>query len=193
MAYSKSLFTPYKTNSEPSMIHPVGSFREVGSTEVKPEIIAALKVIQEQYTFKMSNKTYERIPTEYPKFLKLYKTIENTYKTTLNYELRTLYLITLEGLQGAINSYSLNYANTELKLERALLQNTTDNLLSGINRVSVMNVPGKYTMNKSFTLAPIFSYYIMVHGMPENGSGFDESKLAILFSIFEKHGINPFQ
>jgi hypothetical protein len=195
--YSKSIFTPYKTNLEPSLIYPVSGpgGKGTGDFQITDEVIAAIKIIQQQYTFNLATERYEQIPTDYLKFLKLYKTIENTRKKTLNKNLQTLYLITREGLQGAMNAYSLNYSNTELKLERTLLQKTIEDILAGINRTAALtpDVGGKFTVKKTFTLAPLFSYYIMLYGMPAYGVGFDEYKLAVLLSIFEKNGIDPYK
>jgi len=179
------------------MIYPVGGPGGQGSNDfqITAEVITAIKVIQQQYTFNLATEKYAQIPTDYLKFLKLYKTIENTRKKTQNKNLQTLYLITREGLQGAMNAYSLNYSNTELKLERTLLQNTINDILAGINQKAALtaDVGGKFTAKKTFTLAPLFSYYIMLYGMPAYGVGFDEYKLAVLLSIFEKNGIDPYK
>jgi len=197
--YSKSIFNPYINKQDPSLLYPVGNPFSGSSTgsgfEITAEVIEAIKTIQQKYTFNMANQKYAKIPTDYLQFLKLYGTVENTYNKTRNQNLKTLYLITIEGLQGAMQSYSLNYSNTELKIERSQLNKTIEEILSGINKKKALTAEagGNFSIKKTFTLAPLFSYYIWLYGMPAYGVGFDESKLSVLLSIFEKNGINPYK
>lgn len=190
--YSKSLFNR-NTNMERSMINPVGVSTS-SQMFFSPETVRAIKAVQEFYTFNLANKSYSMIPTDYEKYLNLYNTVTTTYVKTMDLNLKMLFKITQEGLMGAINAYGLNFTVTELTLQNTILQKTIDDLISGVNVKSAIGKnTGNLSVKKSFTLAPLFSYYIMLYGMPEAGAGFDQSKLAVLLSILEKNCINPYK
>lgn len=178
---------------ERSVVNPVG----VAGSQVifSASTMAALKAVQQYYTFNLSKQTYDQIPTDYDKFLHLYRTIHSSYdKMHSNSNIQLLFKITMEGLEGAMNAYGLNYTVTELTMQNTTLQNTIDDILSGKNRKSALGSnTGQFTVNKSFTLAPLFSYYISLYGMPEAGVGFDKNKLSIILSILEKHCIDPYK
>jgi len=191
--YSKSLFNS-NTNMVRSVINPVG----IGSANglvFSLETYNALKAVQQLYTFNLANRTYDKIPTDYDKYLRLYHTVIMTKKRVGgNKNLQLLFQITEEGLTGAFNAYGLNYTVVELTLQNTLLQKTIDDILSGKNVKSALtNTTGQFTIQKSFTLAPLFSYYILLYGMPEAGVGFDQDKLSLLLSILEKHCIDPYR
>jgi hypothetical protein len=177
-----------------SVINPVG----IGSANglvFSLETYNALKAVQQLYTFNLANRTYDKIPTDYDKYLRLYHTVIMTKKRVGgNKNLQLLFQITEEGLTGAFNAYGLNYTVVELTLQNTLLQKTIDDILSGKNVKSALtNTTGQFTIQKSFTLAPLFSYYILLYGMPEAGVGFDQDKLSLLLSILEKHCIDPYR
>jgi hypothetical protein len=190
--YSKSLFNR-NTNMERSMINPVGVSTSP-QMYFTPETIRAIKAVQEFYTFNLANKSYSLIPTDYEKYLNLYNTVTASYVKTMDLNLKMLFKITQEGLMGAINAYGLNFTVTELTLQNTILQKTIDDLIAGVNVKSAIGKnTGNLSVKKSFTLAPLFSYYIMLYGMPEAGVGFDQGKLAVLLSILEKNNINPYK
>jgi hypothetical protein len=104
-----------------------------------------------------------------------------------------LFQTTIEGLSGAMNAYGLSVDKTELKLKITLLEKTISDMESNVNVVNAVTASnGQYSLKKSFTLAPLFSYYIMLYGLPEAGVGFDQNKLSILLSILENQCINPY-
>jgi hypothetical protein len=189
--YSKSLFNQ-NTNMVRSVINPVG----VSNSQMtfNMETYEALKAVQEFYTWNLANKEYAKIPTDYNKFLRLYYIITGQLKKVSNKSLKLLFQITEEGLQGAMNAYGLNYTNIELTIENASLKKQIDDILSGRNKKHAFHSSGgHFTLKKSFTLAPLFSYYIMLYGMPDPGVGFDQDKLAVLLNILEKNCINPYK
>jgi hypothetical protein len=49
------------------------------------------------------------------------------------------------------------------------------------------------SITKTFTLAPIFNYYIIIFGMPAYGVGFDPVKVYFLEQILKNMGVNPYQ
>jgi hypothetical protein len=193
--YSKSIFGYGRSMCGPSVINPVGCGYGNGYTNfiITDEVLNALKEIQHDYTLPMSTENYSAIPTDYNRYLRLYGILDSTIPKVVNGELKLLLLIAQEGLTGAVKSYGLNYNNIELSLQNALLRQTIDDILSNKNVVpAISSTRGQFTINKSFTLAPLFSYYILLYGMPAYGEGFDESKLAVLLSVLEKNCINPY-
>lgn len=189
--YSKSLFNR-NANMERSMINPVGL--PSSTLSFTNETIIAIKAVQAFYTFNLANKSYSMIPTDYSKYLNLYNTVTTSYLNTMDLNLKMLLKITQEGLMGAMNAYGLNYSVTELTLQNNILQKTIDDLIAGVNlKPAIGKVTGNLSIKKSFTLAPLFSYYIMLYGMPAAGVGFDQSKLSVLLSILEQNGIDPYR
>lgn len=193
--YSKSLLTQSVSVGNRSFINPTSSATVdfYGQTTFTNETYLALKAIQQLYTFNSAEKNYENIPTDYNKYLYLYRIVHTTYQRITNASLRLLFQITEEGLLSAINSFDLNYLNTELVQRNSELQTTINQLTSGINVRSVIKTDiGNVSFQKTFTLAPLFSYYIMLYGMPESGVGFNQDKLANLLYIMETNNIDPY-
>ena len=190
--YSKSLFTR-NSNMERSVINPVGL---AAGTQLifSLETLNALKAVQQYYTFNLAQQTYEKIPTDYNQFLRLYHVVSTSKAKITNKNLKLLFQITEEGLTGAMNAYGLNYTNIELTMQNNILQKTIDDILSGKNKKNTFgNNTGQFTLQKSFTLAPLFSYYILLYGMPAAGVGFDQDKLSMLLTVMEKNCINPYK
>lgn len=190
--FSKSLFNR-NVNLERSVINPLG----VPNSQwlFSQETINTLKAIEEYYTFNLANKTYDKIPTDYNKFLRLYNSIHASYlKASNNSSLKLLFLITQEGLVGSMNAYGLNFSNVELTLQNQLLEQEIEDILSGKNKKPALGAnTGQFTIQKTFKLAPLFSYYIMLYGMPAPGVGFDQDKLSMLLKILENNCIDPYK
>ena len=190
--YSKSLFTNH-TNLPRSVINPVG-IPSSGFFVLSNDTLKALKAVQEYYTFHLANKSYDKIPTDYQKFLHLFHTIRASYNKAGSQNIKLLLKITEEGLVGSMNAYGLNFTAVETKLQNTVLQQTIDDILSGKNVKNAFGgSTGHLSIQKSFKLAPLFSYYILLYGMPEPGVGFDQNKLSLLLNIFEKNGMNPYK
>jgi hypothetical protein len=47
-------------------------------------------------------------------------------------------------------------------------------------------------MVQTFELAPLFTYYIKMYGIPAPGVGFDPVKLNIVLTALENMGIDPY-
>jgi len=188
--YSRSLFTS-NVNTERSMINPVG----VANTQLSfsNETVTAIQAVQKLYTFHLANTSYSEIPTNYNQFLYLYGVLVKSINSISDKNLKLLFQTTIEGLSGAMNAYGLSVDKTELKLKITLLEKTISDMESNVNVVNAVTASnGQYSLKKSFTLAPLFSYYIMLYGLPEAGVGFDQNKLSILLSILENQSINPY-
>ena len=142
----------------------------------------------------MAKAAYGSIPgAKINEYFELFETIQHYLNTSHCSDINLLLKIAEEGLQGSINSYNINYINTTLKFNNAQLQKSNNEILAGINSVNaISNTSGQFTLTKSFKIAPLFSYYIMVYGFPAQGVGFDQNKLSILLEILEDKDIDPY-
>ena len=52
---------------------------------------------------------------------------------------------------------------------------------------------GEFVITKTFKLAAVYSYYIILYGLPAFGVGFDTTKLTLLVDILRRQGIDPFR
>ena len=196
--YSKSFFNSNSTTSR-SMINPVRpssySYENTNySFDLPTNTVEILNTVEKNYTSNLASKNYMNIPNDYETLLKLYNSllIANSNYTN-NPGLNVLFQIAEEALLGSMNAYGLNFTNIETLIQNAMLQRTIDDMISGKNKKNAYNnSTGNLSVKKSFVLAPLFSYYISLYGMPEKGVGFDQKKLAMLLAILEKNGINPY-
>jgi hypothetical protein len=184
-----------------SVINPVGGFPldtgggfGGGSLSLTQEQIDALDTIERLYTSRLANKTYETIPTDFVKYLKLYDIVSKMrIKYFSNYAIRVLLDITNEGLTGSLNAFGLNTLNVELSLQNNYLQEVIEELISKVNVKEMFDEnTGTISMTRKLELAPIFKYYIKIYGMPEIGVGFDPAKLNLVLAALENSGIDPY-
>ena len=165
-----------------------------GETKMSDADYALLRRIEQEYTSQTANRTYENIPTSFDEYLKLYQKVLNLKrKYRKNRYIDLLLLITAEALTGAINSYGLNIHAIEIDVQNCFLQNVIDELLSKQNvYTAYSDIRGTISMNKTFRLAPLFTYYIKQYGLPAQGVGFDPKKLSIILTALENSGIDPY-
>jgi hypothetical protein len=80
-----------------------------------------------------------------------------------------------------------------LNIQNILLNNKLQDIIANKNDQCAMdNTNKKITLQKTFTLAPIYSYYISIFGLPEKGEGFHPQKISMLLSLLDKYKINPY-
>jgi hypothetical protein len=189
---SRSLFNSNITK-ERSLINP-NLTGNIGSVfTFTNETILAIKAVQQYYTVNLANQTYGNIPTNYNQFLYLYGILINTISNVKDANLKLLFQTAIEGLSGSINAYGLNIDKTELKIKINFLEQTITDMESNKNVFNAITTcAGQYSFKKSFTLSPLFSYYIMLYGLPEEGMGFDQAKLSVLLNILENNSIDPY-
>lgn len=193
--YSRNLFGMQTSEMTRTLIEPLGKSSASNSGTIlslltfTTEVVNAIRAIQQEYTFHLSNKDYTLIPTNYERYLELYDVVEQSINlTSYNPDLQTLFIITKEALRGTIYVYDLYVRNLRLRVQNDNLQRQVDNTNTRIGLES----SGSLCLTRSFTLAPIFSYYILVYGMPSQGQGFDETKLNLLVPILEENNIDPY-
>lgn len=163
--------------------------------ELPKPTMDALTIIEKFYSSKLSTAAYASIPgANMNKYFELYETIQDSIKNNNCPDVSILLKIAEETLHGSLNAYNLNYINTTLKISNAQLQKSNNEILEGLNTVkAVSNTSGQFVLTKKFTLAPIFSYYIMLYGFPAQGVGFDPNKLTLLQEIMENNGIDTYK
>jgi hypothetical protein len=154
-----------------------------------------LKVIQTFYSSKIKDKLYEQIPNDYDKYIQLYYAIDRIKAKITNKKLLTMVQIAQDTLMGAINAYALYGTNIALTIDKVGLKKTIEDILSGKNEkfIEMAQATGQLTITKTFKLAPLFNYYIIVYGMPAFGVGFDPIKIKFLTDVLVQNGINPYK
>ena len=178
---SKSLINPVSTSSQQEL--------QFGS-----DLLNTLQKIETFYVGKMALRKYLEIPSSVPAFLSLNDTMLNAISKQKNTNLRLLFQIARDGMDGALNSKGLFSENADLNIRVLMLNKKNDEILSGKNEMKTIgSTTGQFTITKTFKLAPIYSYYIYLYGMPAYGVGFDATKLSLLATIMQKYGVNPYK
>lgn len=192
MSRGKSLMTGAQNTSK-SMINPVSTSSQQ-ELQFGADITNALKRIETSYVEKMALRKYLEIPDSLPAFLALNDTMLTAISNQKNTNLRLLFQIARDGMDGARHSKGLFTDNAELDIRVLMLNKKNDDILSGKNEVKTIgNTTGQFAITKTFKLAPVYSYYIYLYGMPAYGVGFDATKLSLLVTILNKYGVNPYK
>ena len=161
--------------------------------DLSQNVIDVLDEIDTRYTSNIANQQYQLIPADLERYLVLHNTVYDTQLRQTNTNIVKLFKITNDGLHGSINTYALYTSNIQLSLNNILLQKKIDEILSGKNEQQAMsNTTGQFSATQTFVLAPLFSYYIVMYGMPAYGVGFDPVKLSIISNILVENGIDPY-
>jgi hypothetical protein len=203
-SYSKSMFFNNMISySEKSVLNPVGVRRVnnattttiiVNETQVTDAELESLREIEEYYTSNLAGKTYTQIPTDFTRYLKLFDIVNKArIKYNGNTALSLLFQITTEGLTGSMNAFGLNTLNVELEIQNTWYQEQLQEIINGVNVNPAFDQnTGTLSMMQTFELAPLFTYYIKMYGIPLPGAGFDPVKLNIVLTALENMGINPY-
>jgi len=197
MSVSKSLFNnAIIPSSTRSLYNPI--YQANGTTDMilfNSAFIKTLQTIENFYVNFMATKQYEKIPSDYQRYVGLYVTMQKIILKTSSPQLKLLFRIAQDALIGAINSYTIYGDNLLLKLDKTNLQNKINDILSNKNEklVELANTSGQLTLKKTFKLAAVFNNYILIYGCPAYGVGFDPAKIDFLANILRKMGINPFR
>ena len=183
------------------MLNPVGIPRATnggsgGGSNISITLaeLEAIISIQTLYTANLADKKYTDIPVNFTQYLKLREIANNAVTKYSNIPaLSILFQITVDGITGSINAYSLNTLNTETQVQNLYLQTTLQEVINGVNVTKAFDeTSGTLSMQQSFQLAPLFRYYIRLYGVPEPGVGFDPTKLALILTAMENSGIDPY-
>lgn len=153
----------------------------------------AIERARTEYTTFLANRQYQSISNDLNKSLLLYDEVYQQKAKATNSNLLILLQITMDGIQGTMNAYTLYTQNISLTLSNIILEKKIDDILSGKNETNaISDTCGQFTATKTFVLAPLFSYYIMMYGLPAFGVGFDPEKLALILKVLAANGIDPY-
>jgi hypothetical protein len=156
-------------------------------------VVYSINKIDASYTSLMANHQYADIPTDLNQSLALNDEVVKQYNAATNDNLRTLLQITVDGLNGSINGYALYTQHLSMSIKNSILGKRIEEILSGKNEKDVIaDTCGGFGLTKSFTLAPLFSYYIAKFGLPAFGVGFDKDKLSLIKQALVSAGIDPY-
>jgi hypothetical protein len=192
MSRSKSLMTGAQNTSK-SLINPV-SVSSQQELQFSVSFVRALNKIENEYVRNEAKKKYLDIPDSMSQYLELNDIMGIAIGKQRNTNLRLLFQIAADGLLGSLNSKGLSSNNTDLNFRVLMLNAKVDDILSGKNdTVAMCNTSGEITITKTFKLAPLYSYYIYIYGLPAYGVGFDAAKLSLLVTIMNKYGVNPYK
>jgi hypothetical protein len=192
MFKGKSLMTGVQNTSK-SLINPVSTSSQQ-ELQFSADFIRTLQQIENEYVKKMALRKYLEIPDSVPAFLSLNDTMLTAISRQKNTNLRLLFQIARDGMDGALNSKKLFTDNADLNIRVIMLNKKNDDILSGKNEIhTIACTSGHFSITKTFKLAPIYSYYIYLYGMPAYGVGFDASKLSLLTTIMNRYGVNPYK
>lgn len=192
MSKSKSLMTGAQNTSK-SLVNPVSTSSQQ-ELQFGADLTSALNIIENQYVSKEAAKKYLEIPELMSQYLRLNDTMTASIVKQRNTNLRLLFQIANDGLLGALNSKTLNADNVDLNFQKLMLNKKVDDILAGKNEVKALgDTSGEISISKTFKLAPLYSYYIYLYGMPDYGVGFNAAKLSLLVAIMNKYGINPYK
>jgi hypothetical protein len=160
--------------------------------DLSANTVIALKQINTDYVARLATRQFASITTSLNEALILYDQIYQLQQTRKSEIVITLLQLTMNGLQGAMNVYVLYTRNIELQMSNTILEKKIETILSGKNDITAMtNGSGQIDIVKTFKLAPLYSYYIMMYGMPAFGVGFDLEKLSIIQKVLIENGIDP--
>ena len=96
-------------------------------------------------------RKYLEIPNSLPAFLSLNETILDSISKQKNSNLRLLFQIARDGMDGALHSRTLFTNNADLEIRVLTLNKKNDDILSGKNEVkAVGSTCGQFTITKTF-------------------------------------------
>ena len=170
-----------------------GSGTPLCNIQLSPPAVTALDMIALNYVKNLANRQYPNIPFSEQEYLFLNSIVTNEIAVQTNNNLKKLLQLAIDGMTGSRHGRTLNEDNVDLNLQVLLLNRKVDDILSKKNEVTAMGgTSGEFVITKTFKLAPLYSYYIFLYGMPAYGVGFEPSKLNILAGMLQKYNINPY-
>jgi hypothetical protein len=193
--FSKSLFGN-KSIKNKSIINPIDDTRGLSyENEIKitNEEYEILDDYNETYLNNLINEEYDKLPNDLEKYVEIMNLISNLEFKTKNLNTQLLLKIIRDGLIGTMNVFGLNSNNVQLNIKNVLLQNRLNNVLSAKNEKNlIVHSEENYNLKKTFTLIPLYHYYISLFGIPEEGTSFDLKKIELIKTILQTNNMDPY-
>ena len=143
--------------------------------------------LEKKYTEPLASKNYQNIKCNLLEYSELYSYISKIELNSKQKNMKLLFKISLQGLAGAIHAFDLNKKNVELNVENLVLKNKLETVLCGKNQKEAKDANANISLVKTFTLAPLYSYYIILFGQPEQG--FEHDKLNQIKDFMKNYNI----
>jgi len=163
------------------------------SLYLQSNVLTALNDIQSEYAINNAQMTYQNIPSSYDTYLTLYNNFIQIESDTPTGNLKNIFKTVEYALVGAMNANKLNMQYIRLEIENGILEKRITDILSNINTLGVIGgATGNFAASRTFKFIPLYSYYIMVYGLPAYGEGFDINKVSLIKSILLNMNIDPY-
>ena len=105
--------------------------------------------------------------------------------------------IIIAGVKAARLVAKTDDQNIELLVKTSELERFIADELYNIRSQTVMCAGGENTgmvsMRKTFFLSPLYRYYNIIYGIPQNGLGYDTKKLGQVLIYLDNNGIHPYK
>jgi len=200
--YTKSMFSSQLVQAKYTFITipPPPTITDNNNTSTDLNLLTPyyqdLDYVEKAYGHPLAVRNYPVIPTDYERFIELYNLLIAISEKTTNPNMLLLLKLSVDALEGATNAYNLYGQTLALQIDKINIQNRLADVLSNKNE-QVTNIPsqtqGQLAITQTFTLAPVFNYYILIFGIPVYGVGFDPSKISFLVGVLSSMGINPYK
>lgn len=178
-----------RTGALKSLISPASNGQDV--IGFSQSTVSSINNVLSDYTQPLADKQYNSIDSDRSRYLKLLTSLAQL--TVKNPILKSMMDITIDGLIASQDLKNLYERNLDLMMQITDLEKQIDTILSGKNEIKTMSgATGQFGLSKTFVLAPVYSVYINLYGMPAYGVGFDPFKLNTIANILESKGIQPF-
>jgi len=202
---SRSLLTGLINNSSRALTSAVASSAPVAAetentTNEDYELVTTgtnktiIEFIEKNYGSHSSAKNYHLIDSNINVYNSVYENVQNILNAIKTPELVTLITAIQELLSSSFNSLGLHKDNVTQNITISTLTNKVEEILTNKNRDSLLqnNNPGRLTITQTFTLAPVYNYYISIYGMPLQGQGFNPLKISYIAEILTSLNIDPY-
>jgi hypothetical protein len=161
---------------------------------VKDDYLDLLRKIETDYGNLASSQNYQVINRNHTAYINLYDQITDLQNLITDEALTLLLTLTKETLITAFHSVNLHIDNVTLLVEKSMLQQKINLILSETNKdiVEDSSSSGQFSIIQTVQLAPVYNYYITVYGPPCYGEGFNPLKVSFLAEILTSIGISPY-
>ena len=161
---------------------------------VKDDYLALLRQIESNYGNPASSQNYQVINRNHTAYINLYDQMTDLQNLITDEALTLLLTLAKETLITAFHSVNLHIDNVTLLVEKSMLQQKINVILSETNKdiVEDSSSSGQFSIIQTVQLAPVYNYYITVYGAPCYGEGFNPLKVSFLAEILTSIGISPY-
>ncbi len=153
-----------------------------------------IEYVEKNYGRHSASKNYHLMDNSVGQYNLIYWYVQNILNSISTPELVTLITAIKELLASSYNSIGLHKDNIIQNITISTLTDKVQDILSNKNKDVLLqqNNPGSLTITQTFTLAPVYNYYISIYGMPLQGNGFNPLKISYIAEILTSINIEPY-